>query len=300
MGGHKLGSSVYARVEHRKSRSALLSPSITVTVWSTLMNCISDHHWLGDSRHWGILVVPLNKIALLHYLNRSSEWHHTFSLPGGAVLHVTWTELSETDALFHTFYTGNVDQEYVNEHMNLELHLRQVQSMVSSFSIREGHTCCRCGDESCMIPTFKHLTNVQGADDAETVKLLMDVMRDFVKRLVRLGCTLHPKTLRIQAIVDDSNIFAGPPCAGSLALPSSSRSSFMPHNSDGVDDPSFCNASLQSTYTLGFLGGTEILRLRSGTFSCLSKIVVRKLALGALTVLSLKIRPSKILFEHSG
>ena len=162
------------------------------------------------------------------------------------MLHVTWTELSETDALFHTFCTGNVDLEYVNEHMNLELHLRQVQSMVSSFSIREGHTCCRCGDESCMIPTFKHLTNVQGADDAETVKLLMDVMRDFVKHLVRLGCTFHPKTLRIQAIVDDSNIFAGLPCAGSLALPSSSsRSSFMPHNSDGVDDPSFCNASLQ-------------------------------------------------------
>ena len=223
MVGHKLGFSVYARLEQRFYRSALLSPTINMTAWDSELNGVSPFHFLGDSRVFGVYVICLNKIALLHYINRSRKFHHKFTLINGAVINVTCTIESEElgTATFRTFFTGNVDSMYVHQHMNLKLNLPQSQSMVSTYSSREGHACFNCNDPATELPTFKHMTNVEGENDAETVLMLTDVMLAFNRRLMDLGCTLHPKTLRIQSIVESSNIFAGPPC---LAPPKSRKS----------------------------------------------------------------------------
>ena len=214
MVGHKLGCSVYAKVEHRFYRSAVLSPSINVTSWNRDLNRIADEHWYGDSRFHNIYVICLNKIALLHYINRSRRLHHKFVLINGAVLHVTCTIEDEElgTATFRTFLTGTADPVYSNQHMRLCLSLPETQALVTTFSTKEGHTCSNCNDPATEIPTFKHLTNVEGGNDAETVYMLKEVMMGFSRRLLGLGCTLHPKTLRIQSLIEESNIFAGPPC----------------------------------------------------------------------------------------
>ena len=243
MGGVRLGSSVYAKAEHRVSRSAVLSPSMNITVWDPAKKCISVNHWFGDARHFGIWVIPLNKIALLHYYNRSRQTHHEFTLLNGAVLHVSCKELSDSDALFQTYYTGNVDADYVSQHMYLELNLAETRSMVSSFSTREGIICFKCQNPASEIPTFKHLTAVSADDDAVAVMLLRNVMNDFNNRLRSLGCSISFKSLRIQAIVEDSNVFGGPPCLRRDFYKSvTSSSSSLPRTASQSDLQSFSDA----------------------------------------------------------
>ena len=209
---NKLGFRVYVRAEHRAYRSALLSPSVNITSWDHDANAISAKHWFRDIRHAALFTVPFNKISLIHYYNNSETRHHKFALLNGSDIHVVRMGNNDGDVRFVTYYTGTSDSDYANEHMTLDLNLGQVQALVLGFSNKEGFLCVKCKNSDSLIPSFKHMTNVKDLDDAEAVDALWDIMNDINNQLRQLKCRMNAKTGRIEALVDSSNLFPGPPC----------------------------------------------------------------------------------------
>ena len=211
---NKLGKGVYVRPEHRGHRSAKLSPSVNVSVWNEVMNRIDPKHYYGDMRHLAWWTVPLNKIALIHYYNNSDKYHHKFTLINDTEIHVVREGYNDEDVRFFTFYTGTSDPDYSNQHMSLELTLEQAQALVIGFSTREGFLCTKCKDPECLVPSFKHITTtcVKNLEDAEAVDALWAMMNGFNDDLRQLKCTMSTKTGRIEAQVDQNNLYAGPIC----------------------------------------------------------------------------------------
>ena len=210
---NKLGGSLYIRPEHRRHKSALLSPSVNVSTWDDHLNRISPKHFYGDMRLLAWFIVPLNKIALLHYYHNSDRRHHKFTLMNGCNVHVSRIGYDDSNVRFHTYFTGTSDSDYADEHMQLDMNLIQIQALVVGFSSREGFMCVKCKDPDSLILSFKHMTKTKDElEDAHIVDELWEIMNGFNGQLRHLKCKISTRTCRIEAEVDFNNLYAGPIC----------------------------------------------------------------------------------------
>ena len=234
MGGQKLAPSLTVQTEHRQYRSAKSSPSLTVSAWDpkyvSPVPRPPEFRWFGGLRHFAIYVMCLLKSALLSYKFRDKQNHFHFTLINEAVVNASYT--LTPDPKFKVFYTGNVDAVYVRKNMYLELTLDQTTSFVANFSTLEGILCYKCNDPANELPTFKHVTHISPSTTyVNAIEKLRDIMHTFNEKLISAGCNISPKSLRIEALIEKSNIWAGDPCLR-LGIDKSSSSSSSDKNSD--------------------------------------------------------------------
>ena len=209
---NKLGSGVYLRPEHRSFKLAKLSPSCNVSIWDEELGNISPKHHYGDIRSLSWFTVPINKIAVIHYYNNSEKKHFKFTLINGTDIHVVREGDNDDNVRFITYYSGVSDLDYVNDHMMLELNLKQVQALIIGFTTREGFVCVRCKDPDNLVPSFRHMTCIRDLEDEEAVDALWTVMNNINARLRQLKCRMSTKTGRIEAEIDANNLYAGSVC----------------------------------------------------------------------------------------